>query len=151
MEYENYLTLLRNASDGIHILDPDGNIIEASDAFCQMLGYSLLPSIRVDEPILSIVATRRKADRRSGASVPKARHAPLNSSILAIIVRMSWVIWMVSVRIMAPIVHPITPNYAVYPKIHPLTPKRRRRIADCHACSIHYFVWTVRLILAKGQ
>ena len=40
MEYENYLALLRNASDGIHILDPDGNIIEASDAFCQMLGYT---------------------------------------------------------------------------------------------------------------
>ena len=50
---------------------------------------SLLPSIRVDEPMLSIVATRRMADRRSGASVPKARHAPLNSSILAIRFRIS--------------------------------------------------------------
>jgi PAS domain S-box-containing protein len=32
--------LLRNASDGIHILDAAGNLIEASDAFCAMLGYS---------------------------------------------------------------------------------------------------------------
>ena len=31
---------LRNASDGIHILDADGNVLEVSDSFCQMLGYS---------------------------------------------------------------------------------------------------------------
>lgn len=31
--------LLRNASDGIHILDGNGNLIEASDSFCEMLGY----------------------------------------------------------------------------------------------------------------
>ncbi len=33
------LALLRNASDGIHILDSMGNVIEASDSFCAMLGY----------------------------------------------------------------------------------------------------------------
>ncbi|NNM82768.1 MAG: PAS domain S-box protein, partial [Burkholderiales bacterium] len=33
------LALLRNASDGIHILDSLGNVIEASDSFCAMLGY----------------------------------------------------------------------------------------------------------------
>ena len=32
--------LLRNASDGIHILDREGRVIEASDAFCRMLGYT---------------------------------------------------------------------------------------------------------------
>jgi len=31
---------LRNASDGIHILDADGKVLEASDSFCEMLGYS---------------------------------------------------------------------------------------------------------------
>ncbi len=31
--------LLRNASDGIHILDAKGIVIEASDSFCDMLGY----------------------------------------------------------------------------------------------------------------
>ena len=39
MESEKNLTLLRNASDGIHILDQDANVIEASDSFCAMLGY----------------------------------------------------------------------------------------------------------------
>ena len=33
------LALLRNASDGIHILDTDGKLIEASDSFCAMFGY----------------------------------------------------------------------------------------------------------------
>ena len=54
--------------------------------------------MRVEEPMLSMVATRRSADRRSGASVPKARQAPLNSSILAMRLSISGVIWMVSVR-----------------------------------------------------
>jgi diguanylate cyclase (GGDEF)-like protein/PAS domain S-box-containing protein len=39
-ENEKNRALLRNASDGIHILDSAGNIIEVSDAFCGMLGYS---------------------------------------------------------------------------------------------------------------
>ncbi len=39
-ESEKNQALLRNASDGIHILDTEGNIIEISDSFCNMLGYS---------------------------------------------------------------------------------------------------------------
>ena len=39
-ESEKNIALLRNASDGIHILDYDGNVLEASDSFCSMLGYS---------------------------------------------------------------------------------------------------------------
>lgn len=35
-----YETLLRSASDGIHVLDAKGNVREANDAFCRMLGYS---------------------------------------------------------------------------------------------------------------
>ncbi|MFA6981144.1 MAG: PAS domain S-box protein [Ignavibacteriaceae bacterium] len=35
-----YQTLLQTASDGIHILDTQGNILEANDAFCNMLGYT---------------------------------------------------------------------------------------------------------------
>ncbi|MDR3394592.1 MAG: EAL domain-containing protein [Parasulfuritortus sp.] len=37
---ETNQAFLRNASDGIHILDENGNLIEASDSFCAMLGYS---------------------------------------------------------------------------------------------------------------
>jgi len=39
-ESEKNLAILRNASDGIHILDADGTLLEASDSFCTMLGYS---------------------------------------------------------------------------------------------------------------
>ena len=39
-ESERSQLLLRNASDGIHVLDADGNVLEASDSFCKMLGYS---------------------------------------------------------------------------------------------------------------
>jgi diguanylate cyclase (GGDEF)-like protein/PAS domain S-box-containing protein len=39
-ESEKNKAILLNASDGIHILDYDGNIVEASDSFCNMLGYS---------------------------------------------------------------------------------------------------------------
>lgn len=39
-ESEKNQALLCNASDGIHILDYDGNVVEASDSFCTMLGYS---------------------------------------------------------------------------------------------------------------
>ncbi len=38
-ESEKNLALLHNASDGIHILDADGNIVECSKSFCEMLGY----------------------------------------------------------------------------------------------------------------
>lgn len=38
-ESQKNLALLRNASDGIHILDGAGNLLEASDSFCEMLGY----------------------------------------------------------------------------------------------------------------
>lgn len=32
--------LMQNAMDGIHVMDMQGNIVEANDAFCQMLGYT---------------------------------------------------------------------------------------------------------------
>ena len=33
-------TLLRAASDGIHILDLEGKVVQVNDAFCRMLGYT---------------------------------------------------------------------------------------------------------------
>ncbi len=33
--------LLRTASDGIHVLDPEGNVVLVNDAFCRMLGYTI--------------------------------------------------------------------------------------------------------------
>ena len=37
--HQMVLMLLHNASDGIHILDEQANIIEVSESFCEMLGY----------------------------------------------------------------------------------------------------------------
>jgi hypothetical protein len=37
---ESSRLLLQRASDGVHILDTGGRVIEASDSFCRMLGYS---------------------------------------------------------------------------------------------------------------
>jgi PAS domain S-box-containing protein len=39
-ESHRYEVLLHNSSDGVHILDADGNVLEVSDSFCEMLGYS---------------------------------------------------------------------------------------------------------------
>ena len=38
-ENDKNIAFLRNASDGIHILDAGGHVIEVSDSFCAMLGY----------------------------------------------------------------------------------------------------------------
>jgi PAS domain S-box-containing protein len=37
---ERNRTLVERASDGIHVLDESGRIVEASDSFCRMLGYT---------------------------------------------------------------------------------------------------------------
>jgi PAS domain S-box-containing protein len=34
-----YQTLLHTASDGMHVMDPEGRLVEASDSFYRMLGY----------------------------------------------------------------------------------------------------------------
>lgn len=38
-EHRRLQTILNTASDGIHVLDEEGNVVEASNAFCRMLGY----------------------------------------------------------------------------------------------------------------
>ena len=35
-----YQHLMKTSIDGIHIMDIDGNLLEANDAFCRMLGYT---------------------------------------------------------------------------------------------------------------
>ncbi len=39
-EAEKYIALLRNTSDGMCIIDHHGRVVEVSDSFCKMLGYS---------------------------------------------------------------------------------------------------------------
>jgi PAS domain S-box-containing protein len=38
-ELARFKAVLTAASDGIHVLDADGTVLEASDSFCRMLGY----------------------------------------------------------------------------------------------------------------
>jgi len=38
-ERMRYLTLLKSSTDGIHVLDTKGNIVEVNNEFCEMLGY----------------------------------------------------------------------------------------------------------------
>ena len=73
--------------------------------FSMSRSASLLPSIRVDDPMLSIVAARRKADNRSGASVLSARQAPLNSSSFAMMSSISGSMTRVLV-LMVPAINP---------------------------------------------
>ena len=60
--------------------------------------------------MLSIVATRRRLDSRSGAIRPIARQAPLNSSISAIRDRISGVMRSVAVLSVMPLIHPFSSN-----------------------------------------
>jgi PAS domain S-box-containing protein len=40
LESSRLKTLLETASDGIHVMDQSGNLVQFSNAFCSMLGYS---------------------------------------------------------------------------------------------------------------
>lgn len=66
MENEKNLTLLHNASDGIHILDYDGNVIEASDSFCAMLGYQR-------DEIIGMNVVRWEAEHSATETIPLVR------------------------------------------------------------------------------
>lgn len=39
-ELKKYETLMQASGDGIHVLDVEGNLVEANEAFCHMLGYT---------------------------------------------------------------------------------------------------------------
>ncbi|GAB4088525.1 bifunctional diguanylate cyclase/phosphodiesterase [Hydrogenophaga soli] len=46
-EYDKTAAILKHASDGIHILDRRGHLVEANDRFCEMLGYSRIELLGV--------------------------------------------------------------------------------------------------------
>ena len=86
------------------------------------------PSIRVEEPMLSIVATFFNADRRSGASLPMCCQIPLNVSISAMILSISGVIFSISMSNMLP-----------YPFFDPYIPKKelKKVVVFCHLKKWH--------------
>lgn len=46
-ELKKYETLMQASGDGIHVLDIEGNLIEANEAFCAMLGYSYAEALKL--------------------------------------------------------------------------------------------------------
>ena len=73
-ESDKNLAILRNASDGIHLLNSEGYVIEASDSFCEMLGYrreqvigmhvSQWDALFTPEQLADILRDRFQAPRR---------------------------------------------------------------------------------------
>jgi hypothetical protein len=88
-----------------------------------------------DEPTLSMVATRRSAERRSGAKVPKACHAPLNSSSSAMRFRISGVIWRTFARIITPNNTPIY-THLWHPQTYTIKPVCGRGISSFNSQSV---------------
>ena len=39
-ELKKYATLMQASGDGVHVIDVNGNLVEANEAFCKMLGYT---------------------------------------------------------------------------------------------------------------
>ena len=82
-------TILRTASDGIHILDSDGTLIEANDAFLNMLGYdySAVGKIHVTDwdvgtPWSEIKLRIAHFIAHQGQEIFEARHRQQNGSII---------------------------------------------------------------------
>ena len=46
-ETKKYKTLMQASGDGIHVLDIQGNLIEANEAFCNMLGYTYNEALKL--------------------------------------------------------------------------------------------------------
>ena len=43
-----YQALMQTSIDGIHVMDEQGNLVEANDAFCRMLGYTQEEAVRLN-------------------------------------------------------------------------------------------------------
>ena len=81
---------------------------------------------RGGSPTLSMVATRRRAVSRSGARVPNAFHAPLNSSIWAMSRSISGVMFKVS-KVIIPKTSSKNTHF-VKPQIHPISSETRKSL-----------------------
>lgn len=81
---------LQHASDGIHILDEHGNIVEASDRFCSMLGYARSEVIGMNVADWEALWSREelaneifpKLLKQPGASTFETRHRKKNGEII---------------------------------------------------------------------
>ena len=96
-ESEKYHALLRNVSDGIHILDSHGNIMDASKSFCEMLGYKYSEMIGMNviqwdakftEPELKIIL-RQQSEQQTPTNFG-TRHRRKDGTIIDVEVSGYW-------------------------------------------------------------
>ena len=88
--------LLENASDGIHVLDGDGVLVEANKAFLKMLGYdkSIVGKLRLSDwetqrPLEALKARFDELIARHGQSVFETQHRRSDGSILNVEINVS--------------------------------------------------------------
>ncbi len=79
--------LLKTASDGIHILDEEGNLVEASDSFFAMLGYDreTAPKLNVRDLDAQATPAELSANVRRQIDVPEmfeTRHRRRDGSVI---------------------------------------------------------------------
>jgi diguanylate cyclase (GGDEF)-like protein/PAS domain S-box-containing protein len=80
-------TLLRAASDGIHILDLEGNVVQVNDAFCRMLGYRAeelvaMNAAQWDAQLTAAQVKARLAALKDAADRFEARHRRRDGGII---------------------------------------------------------------------
>lgn len=61
-EFARAQQFLRNAGDGVHILDADGRVVEASDSFCEMLGYARAEVLGLHPSDLDVRRSRQQIE-----------------------------------------------------------------------------------------
>lgn len=86
---KRYQSLMRTAGDGIHVLDPAGNLMEANDAFFNLLGYdhSAIGKLNVSDwdiqdPIEVIQTRHQELIRTHSARMFETRHRRKDGQII---------------------------------------------------------------------
>ncbi|MCL2525234.1 MAG: bacteriohemerythrin [Betaproteobacteria bacterium] len=88
-ESEKNRVLLQKASDGVHIVDTDGRLVEVSDSFCAMLGYQRDEMLGMEIGQWDAHFNKGKSRRslreqfaRSGLSLFETRHRRKDGSFI---------------------------------------------------------------------
>jgi PAS domain S-box-containing protein len=91
-----YQSLMKTSIDGIHIMDIDGNLLEANDAFCSMLGYSQeeISHLNVTDWVGNITKDEMRSAFKSNLGknrVIEVTHCRKNGTLLDVEVSISYV------------------------------------------------------------
>ena len=91
-------TILQMASDGIHIMDREGLLVEANDAFLNMIGYdhTAVGKLRVNDwdaqdSLARIMARIDKVLAQHGRTTFTSRHRRRDGTVLEVEVNASWI------------------------------------------------------------